>query len=150
LYGPNDNFDEVTSHVPAALMARLHQAKLNGMANVEIWGTGASFREFMHVDDLADACWFFLERKCRGQHINIGSGQEISIRNFAYLMAKTIGYEGEIYFDPTKPSGTPRKLLDLSFANSAGWRASIRLENGLSLTYDWFKTALENGDVRGL
>ena len=150
LYGPNDNFDEATSHVPAALMARLHHAKAAGKASVEIWGTGVSLREFMHVDDLADACWFFLESECQGRHINIGSGQEVSIHDFARLMAKTIGYEGEIHFDPTKPSGAPRKLLDTSFASSKGWRASIRLEQGLRLTYEWFKTALKNGDVRGL
>ena len=151
LYGPNDNYDLAYSHVPAALMRRLHEAKLNSAENVEIWGSGNVYREFMHVDDLADACWHFLQCKdVGGQLINIGTGKDLTIKNFAETMAKIIGYAGKLVFDNSKLEGTPRKLLDIAKANSLGWKSKISLDNGLEATYTWFKKAYSKGEVRGI
>lgn len=149
LYGPNDNFDRNTSHVPASLMRKFHEGKVRSLGEVVVWGTGTPRREFMHVDDLTNACWHMLDQDVGGQLINIGTGKDISIAEFAKLVAQIVGFEGEIVFDTTKPDGTPRKLLDVTRANSLGWRHQIELEDGLSRTYDWFVSALRNGGIRG-
>ena len=149
LYGPNDNYKFGDSHVPAALMRRFHEAKLSGINNVVVWGTGQPMREFMHVNDLASAIVFFLNKECRGELINIGTGSEISIKDFAELMAKIVGYEGKIDFDTSKPDGTPRKLLDIEKAKSFGWKSTIKLEEGLIATYEWFRMAYEKRGIRG-
>jgi GDP-L-fucose synthase len=150
LYGINDNFDYETSHVPAALMRRMHEAKLLKSNFIEIWGTGTPLREFMSVDDLAVACWYFLGKAFGGENLNIGTGQEISIREFAQLMAKVVGFDGELLFDESKPDGMPQKVLDVSKAGQQGWRATIELEEGLSRTYAWFEKAYSKGGLRGI
>jgi GDP-L-fucose synthase len=149
LYGPNDNFDEFASHVPAALMRKFHEAKINNEGEVVVWGTGTPRREFMHVDDMARACWYMLDQNVGGELINIGTGEDVTIAEFAALMAKVVGYEGKIVYDPSKPDGTARKLLDVSKAHSFGWRHQIQLEDGLRQTYAWFVDALARGEVRG-
>jgi GDP-L-fucose synthase len=149
LYGPNDNFHLKDSHVPAALMRRFHEAKVNNRSHVTVWGSGTPLREFMHVDDLADACWHFLNKYHKGELINIGTGKEISIKDFALILAKITGFDGEIIFDTEKPDGTPRKLLDIKKANSYGWVAKIQLVEGLNLTYNWFTEAYEKKEIRG-
>lgn len=149
LYGPNDNYDSFASHVPAALMRKFHEAKTTGAHSVEVWGSGRPRREFMHVDDMANACWYFLEKNVGGELINIGTGIDIEIREFALTMAKVVGFEGEIVFEPNKPDGTPRKWLDVTKAHSYGWHHRIGLEEGLEQTYSWFTEALSKGEVRG-
>lgn len=149
LYGPNDNFDIFTSHVPAALMRKFHSAKELGSDTVNVWGTGTPKREFLHVDDLARACWYLLDKGVAGELINIGTGIDVSIHQFARLMAKNVEFEGKIVFDDTKPDGTPRKLLDVSKVHSLGWNHQIELEDGMKQTYNWFLEALEKGEVRG-
>ena len=149
LYGQNDNYDLEASHVPAALMRRFHDAKEKGIAQVDIWGTGAPKREFMHVDDMASATWYMLEVGAPGELINVGTGEDITIRDFSILMAEVIGYEGKMNFDTTKPDGTPRKLLDVSKIHALGWRHKIELRAGLNQTYDWFKHAIKKGEIRG-
>ena len=149
LYGPYDNFDQDSSHVPAALMRKFHEAKINGDSEVILWGTGNPYREFMHVRDLAQACWYLLEQQVGGELINVGTGEDLTIANFAAIMANIVGFSGQINFDSSKPDGTPRKLLDVSKIHSYGWRHQIELENGLSKTYEWFVEALKRGEVRG-
>jgi len=138
LYGPGDNWDLVSSHVAAALMVKIHRAKLAAARTVEIWGTGAPRREFLHVDDCADACAFLLERYDGEEIVNVGVGADLTIRELAETLARVIGWSGEFVFDRAKPDGTPRKLVDVSRLNALGWRASIGLEDGLSRTYAWF------------
>jgi len=150
LYGQNDNFDPQTSHVPAALMLRFHEAKISRAGSVSIWGTGTPMREFMSVDDLASACWHFVGKPFGGQSINIGTGRETSIRQFAELMAKTVNFMGSLNFDSSKPDGAPRKILDISKAKQNGWTSTIELEEGLMRTYDWFLKAYSKGAVRGI
>jgi GDP-L-fucose synthase len=149
LYGPNDNFDEFASHVPAALMRKFHEAKINNEGEVVVWGTGTPHREFMHVDDMAQACWYMLDQDVGGELINVGTGEDVTIAEFAELMAKVVGFEGEIVFDNSMPDGTPRKLLDVNKAHSYGWKHRIELEDGLRQTYAWFVDALAKGEVRG-
>ena len=149
LYGPNDNFDKFASHVPAALMRKFHEAKINIEPEVVVWGTGTPRREFMHVDDMARACWYMLDQDVGGELINIGTGEDVTIAEFAELMAKVVGYEGKIVYDTSKPDGTPRKLLDVRKAHSYGWKHQIELEDGLRQTYAWFVDALAKGEVRG-
>ena len=149
LYGPNDNFSLEDGHVPAALMRRFHEAKIGGHLSVKVWGSGKPQREFMHVDDLANACWFLAKKNLGGELINVGTGVDIGIAEFAKLMASVVGYTGKIEFDSSKPDGSPRKLLDVSKVHSLGWQHKIRLEEGLSTTYKWFTDALEKGEVRG-
>jgi GDP-L-fucose synthase len=149
LYGPNDNFDKFAGHVPAALMRKFHEAKINNEPEVIVWGTGTPRREFMHVDDLARACWHMLDQNVGGELINIGTGEDVTISTFAELMAKVVGFEGRITYDKSKPDGTPRKLLDVSKAHSYGWKHQIELEGGLRQTYAWFVDALAKGEVRG-
>ena len=149
LYGENDNFDLAASHVPAALMRKFHDAKVSNQSEVVVWGTGTPRREFMHVDDMARACWFMLDKEVGGELVNIGTGEDISIAEFAVLMARVVGYEGKIVFDNSYPDGTPQKLLDVSKAHSYGWKHEIGLDVGLRQTYLWFVNALSKGEVRG-
>ena len=144
LFGPNDNFDLQTSHVPAAFIRRFHEAKTSKATHVTMWGTGTPRREFLHVDDLADACLTLLESYDSAETINIGSGSDISIAEFAALVAKVVGYEGEILWDTSKPDGMPRKLLDVSRLNALGWHPQISLERGLASTYRWYQKNLPN------
>jgi GDP-L-fucose synthase len=141
LYGPGDTYDPERSHVVPALILKLHRAKENGERTVEIWGTGTPRREFLHVDDLADALVFLMERYSEEQHVNIGSGADISIAELAALLAKVVGFEGEFRYAADKPDGMPRKLLDVSRLTALGWRPRIPLREGLEDAYGWF---LEN------
>ncbi len=138
LYGPGDNFHPEHSHVLPALIRRFHEAKEAGAPAVTIWGTGAALREFLHVDDLADALVFLMNRYSEESHINVGCGEDLSIRALAGLVAEAVGYTGAIRTDPAKPDGTPRKLLDVSRLTALGWRPSIPLREGLAQTYAWF------------
>jgi nucleoside-diphosphate-sugar epimerase len=147
LYGPGDNFDLEASHVIPALLRKFHEAMKQRQPFVEVWGTGAPRREFLHVDDLADACVFVMtlepavygsETEPMRSHLNVGTGMDVSIRELADLCRDVTGFQGEIRFDPTKPDGTPRKLLDVSRLNRLGWRAQTDLIAGLAETYAWF------------
>jgi len=139
LYGPNDNFDLETSHVLPALIRKFHEAKVNNKDEVVIWGTGKPKREFLHVDDLADALLFLMNNYNGDQFVNVGVGKDISIIELAELIKDIVGFEGEIVNDLSKPDGTPRKLLDVSRLNDIGWEAQISLEEGIKDTYQWFK-----------
>jgi GDP-L-fucose synthase len=141
LYGPNDNFDLTSAHVLPALMRKFHDAKVTGATDVEIWGSGTPYREFLHVDDLADACVYLMEHYDEELHINVGTGQDLQIGELAALIRDTVYPEAQIRFDPSKPDGTPRKLLDVSRLNALGWQASTSLADGIAGTYQWF---LEN------
>ncbi|MBM3620840.1 MAG: GDP-L-fucose synthase [Alphaproteobacteria bacterium] len=147
LYGPGDNFNLASAHVIPALMARIHAAKLADAPAVELWGTGTPLREFLHVDDLADALVFLLRRYSDEMHINIGSGEEISIGDLAATLTAVIGFGGALRYDRSKPDGTPRKLVDSSRLRSMGWRASTSLRDGLASTYAWYLRHV-GGDVR--
>lgn len=149
LYGPGDNFDLKNSHVPAALMRKFHDAKIANIPNVKIWGTGTPMREFMHVDDLADAIWFAFQNPPAENLINVGFGSEISIGDFAKKVAKVVRFEGLLEFDTSMPDGTPRKLLDSTKLFNMGWRPKISLESGLESTYKWFIENIGSGMVRG-
>lgn len=149
LYGSNDNFDLFSSHVPAALMRKFHEAKLVESETVKIWGDGSPQREFTHVDDLAAACWFFLGKNLGGEILNIGSGFEVSIKEFAELMKEVTGFKGSIEFDSNMPNGIPRKLLNSSKALAMGWSPKIALHQGLEATYSWFRGAYAEGHIRG-
>ena len=138
LYGPNDNFDLKTSHVLPALIRKFHEAKIKGLSEVEIWGTGSPRREFLHVDDLADACLFLMNNYNGSKIINIGVGKDQTIRELAEIIAGLTGFKGSIRFDTGKPDGTPVKRLDVSKINSIGWRARIGLEQGMAETYKWY------------
>lgn len=141
LYGPGDNFDPLNSHVLPALIRRFHEAKASELAEVVVWGTGTPLRELLHVDDLARAVVFCLDRYDAYEHINCGAGSDISIAGLAELVARIVGYRGTIAFDPSKPDGTPRKLLDSSRIAALGWKPEIGLEGGIAATYRWY---LEN------
>lgn len=138
LYGPGDNFDLETSHVVPALMRKAHEAKLAGSNTFTVWGSGKPLREFLHVDDLADALVFIAKQYTGELPINIGSGEELSIRELSHEIATVAGFEGQIIFDPSRPDGTPRKLVDSSRLCALGWKSGIPLRNGLESTYDWF------------
>jgi GDP-L-fucose synthase len=139
LYGPNDNYDLNNSHVLPALIRKFHEAKKKGEPSVTIWGTGKPRREFLHADDLADACFFLMQHYNEPGFINIGTGEDIEIGELAILIKKIVGYEGKIEHDRSKPDGTPRKLMDVSRLNKLGWRASISLEDGIRKVYEDFK-----------
>ncbi len=138
LYGPGDNFDPLNSHVIPGLMRRIHQARIDRDPEVVIWGTGTPRREFLHVDDLADACLFLMERYDESDIINVGVGEDLSIGELARVVARVVGYEGRLVFDPSYPDGTPRKLLDVGRLTRMGWQAQTALEAGLGETYAWF------------
>ena len=138
LYGPNDNFDLTSSHVLPALMRKFHDAKLEGRTAVEIWGSGTPRREFLHVDDLADCCAFLMDNYDGEEHINVGTGEDLTIRALAELVRDVVYPSAELVFDATKPDGTPRKLLDVSKLNDLGWHASTPLAEGIATTYQWF------------
>jgi len=139
LYGPGDNFDLQSSHVLPALIRKFHEAKARGDKSVDIWGTGTPRREFLHVDDLADAVVYLLQNYDGEPMVNIGWGEDVTIRELAEMVMSVIGYTGELAFDPTKPDGTPRKLLDVSRLHGLGWRPRISLNEGIAATYAWFK-----------
>ncbi len=138
LYGANDNFDLHTSHVLPAVMRKIHEAKLSGQKRVSLWGTGRPLREFLHVDDLADACLFILEHEPTQEVLNVGSGEEISIQELGNLIADTLNYQGSVMFDPSMPDGAPRKLLDSGRIFDLGWRPKISLRDGVQQTYNWY------------
>ena len=138
LYGPNDNYHPEHSHVLPALIRRFHEAKTENKPEVVIWGTGAPLREFLYVDDLADACLFLMNHYSGNETVNLGTGKEISIAGLAELVGRAVGYQGRITFDPSKPDGTPRKLLDVSKLTGLGWTYKTELEEGIALAYDDF------------
>ncbi|MFZ5427812.1 MAG: GDP-L-fucose synthase [Thermodesulfobacteriota bacterium] len=138
LYGPGDNFDLVNSHVLPALMRRFHEAKLAGAESVAVWGTGNAMREFLHVDDCARAIVFCMENYEGEGILNVGTGQDVTIRQLAETVARVVGFEGRLVFDASKPDGTPRKLLDITRITALGWKPSIGLEEGVATTYRWF------------
>ncbi len=140
LYGINDNFDLQNSHVLPALIRKFHEAKQDKASNVIMWGTGTPRREFLYVDDLADACVFLMQHYNDELHVNVGTGEDIEIRELAAMVKKTVGYEGEIVNDASKPDGTPRKLLDVSLLHSLGWKHRTSLEAGIRTVYDWYVT----------
>lgn len=139
LYGPGDNFHPENSHVIPALMRRFHEGKRQGSTQVDIWGTGTPRREFLHVDDLADALLFLMKHYNEPEHINVGTGEDVTIRELAVMMAQVVDYAGSICFDSSRPDGTPRKLLDVSKIKALGWRADTSLYRGLAETYMWFQ-----------
>jgi len=143
LYGPNDNYDLKNSHVLPALIRKFHEAKINNSSFVQIWGTGKPKREFMHVDDLAEACFFLMENYNEPGFINIGVGEDISINDLAKLIQEIVGFQGELKFDTTKPDGTPRKLMDITRLEKSGYKAKISLKEGISSVYEIFKTRYE-------
>ena len=138
LYGPNDNFDLETSHVLAALLRKAHEAKSRNENKLIVWGTGESRREFLHVDDLAAACLLLLEKYDSAEIINIGSGEDVTIRELAKLVCDVVGFDGELVWDKTKPDGTPRKLLDVTRIRVLGWQPTIPLRKGIEQTHEWF------------
>ncbi len=138
LYGPGDNFDLLSSHVLPALIRKFHEGKVNGSASVEIWGTGKPFREFLYVDDMADACCFLMENYDEPEIINIGTGKDISIADLAMLIKKVVGFAGEIVYDNSRPDGTPKKLIDVTRLTKLGWTSSTSLKEGIRKTYDWY------------
>jgi GDP-L-fucose synthase len=147
LYGPNDNFDLATSHVLPALLRKVHDAKIEGRDHVDVWGSGNPRREFLHVDDLADATIFALRHYAGESHLNVGTGSDVTIRELAETIAQVVGWDGELRFDPSMPDGAPRKLLDVARLAELGWTARVRLEDGLSYTYRWFLDHVD--DARG-
>lgn len=149
LYGPGDNFDLRSSHVLPALMRKFHEAKVRGVGGVEIWGTGSARREFLHVDDLADACLFLMERYEGKSHLNIGTGIDHSIGELATMIRDVVYPGADMFFDTTKPDGMPRRVLDVTAITELGWKADIGLQDGLETTYRWFLSAMENPDEAG-
>ncbi len=145
LYGINDNFSLENSHVLPALIRKFHEAKLAGAPSVTVWGSGTPLREFLNVDDLADACLYLMDHYEGNEFFNVGSGQEIRILELAELVKRVTGYQGEVLLDPSKPDGTPRKVTDISRILSTGWRPKIDLETGIRRTYEWFCEQYEAG-----
>ena len=139
LYGPHDNFDLQTSHVIPALIRKFHEAKENGAPSVNVWGTGTPKREFLYVDDLADACIFLMKNYADSKIVNIGTGIGATIRELAEKIQQVVGYQGSVDFDTSKPDGTPVKVNDISYLHSLGWKAKIDLQTGLKLTYEWYR-----------
>jgi len=139
LYGPNDNFDLASSHVLPALIRKFHEAKKNNVPSVVMWGTGKPRREFLHADDLADACFYLMQNYNEPGLVNVGVGEDLEIGELAMLIKKIVGYEGEIKHDLSKPDGTPRKLMDVTKLHNLGWKAAISLEEGIRKVYEDFK-----------
>jgi len=150
LYGPGDNFDPETSHVAPGMMHKMHVAKEQGLPEVELWGTGNPKREFLHVDDLADASCFLMDNYSKESPINIGTGKDLSIRELAELMKDVTGFGGSLSFDASKPDGTPRKLVDTKKVNELGWYAQTRLSEGLLQTYEWYQSNLATNAKEGM
>ena len=148
LYGPNDNFDLTSSHVLPAMIRKFHDAKEEGRSEVTVWGTGSPRREFLHVDDLADACVFLMQNYNDASHINVGTGEDVSIRELAEMVRRIVHPKATIVWDSTKPDGSPRKLLDVSRLHALGWRHRIALGEGIESTYDWFLT--HRAELRGV
>lgn len=144
LYGPHDNYDLKGSHVMPAMIRKFHEAKVNGAKTVELWGTGTPLREFLYVDDMADACVFLLENYSGEQHVNIGTGVEITIKELAQTVKAVVGFEGEIVWNKDMPDGTPRKLTDVTKLHALGFRHKIELEEGVKLAYEWFKDNVDS------
>lgn len=144
LYGPHDNYDLQGSHVMPAMIRKFHEAKVSGSPSVELWGSGTPLREFLYVDDMADACVFLLENYSGEQHVNIGTGKEVTIRQLAETVQKVVGYQGEIIWNKDMPDGTPRKLTDVTKLHGLGWRHKVELEEGVHLAYDWFKENVDS------
>ncbi len=138
VFGPGDNYDLMTSHVPAALIVKAHQAKINNEASVEVWGTGTPKREFMYIDDLADGLVYLMKNYSDLQHVNIGSGQEVTIRELAEIIFRAVGYEGNIVFNRSMADGPPRKLIDSGLLRDLGWSATTALDKGFADSYDWY------------
>lgn len=150
LYGPNDNFDLMSSHVLPALIRKMHEGKVKGLPEVVIWGTGKPLREFLHVDDMAEACVFLMESYSGNEFFNIGTGQDISIKDLAEMIRNIVGFRGKLVFDETKPDGMFRKVLDISKITRLGWKPKISLHDGIKQTYEWYvkteaKDTLEHG-----
>ncbi len=139
LYGPNDNYDLNNSHVLPALIRKFHTAKNEGTDHVEVWGTGSPMREFLHVDDLADACYFLMQNYSEKMFVNVGTGEDLTIKALAEMVKEIVGYQGELRWNTTKPDGTPRKLMDVSRLHQLGWKHSIALHQGISAVYNEFK-----------
>jgi GDP-L-fucose synthase len=139
LYGPNDNYDLQNSHVLPAMIRKFHEAKLENKQTVELWGTGTPMREFLHADDLADACYFLMQSYDDSTLVNIGTGVDVTIKELAETIQKTVGYEGEIYWNTEKPDGTPRKLMDVSKLHNLGWQHKINLKEGIEMVYEDYK-----------
>jgi GDP-L-fucose synthase len=142
LYGPGDNFDPDSSHVIPALIRKAHEAKIAGRSELVIWGSGSPRREFLHVDDAADALVHLMTHYAGDEHVNVGSGRDLTILEVAALIARVVGFSGNVVTDPSKPDGTPRKLLDTSKLTSLGWQPRVGLEEGLASTYEWFRSRL--------
>ncbi len=147
LYGPNDNYDLNSSHVLPALVRKFHEAKMNNSEFVELWGSGSPKREFLHADDLADACVYLMDKYNEQGLVNVGTGEDLSILELAQLIQKIVGYEGELRFDSSKPDGTPRKLMDVNKLHSMGWKARIGLEEGIRAVYEEYKKKATTADV---
>ena len=143
LYGPNDSYHLENSHVFPAMIRKIHEAKIRGDFEIKLWGTGSPYREFLHVDDLASACMFLMENYNDSEIINVGSGEDLTIKDLSILMKKNIGYDGDITFDASKPDGTPKKLLDVSKLHSLGWKHTIELEEGIRETYKDYLNSLK-------
>lgn len=139
LYGPNDNFDLNSSHVMPALIRKFHEAKVNNKDFVEVWGTGRPLREFLHVDDMADGCVFLMENYDGEEHVNIGTGKEVTIKQLAETIKEIVGFTGKLKFNTDKPDGTPRKLLDVSKLEGLGWKYKVELKDGIKSSYEWFR-----------
>ncbi|MBQ3627282.1 MAG: NAD-dependent epimerase/dehydratase family protein, partial [Synergistaceae bacterium] len=148
LYGPGDNFEINNSHVMPAMLRKFHEAKINKAENVILWGTGTPRREFLHVDDLADACVFLMQNYNEDKIVNIGTGEDLEIRELANIIKDITGFDGKIIWDDSKPDGTPRKLLDVSLLHSLGWRHKINLHDGIKSAYNAFLDELANGSLR--
>lgn len=145
LYGPNDNYDIKNSHVLPAMIRKFHEAKMENNPSVELWGTGTPMREFLHVDDLAEACTFLMENYNEPGHLNIGVGEDISIKDLAELIKNIVGYTGDIFWNTNQPDGTPRKLMDVSKINALGWKAKISLEDGIQKVYEHYDYEVKKG-----
>jgi len=150
LYGPGDNFDLEASHVIPALIRKFHEAKQTGQATVEIWGSGKPRREFLHVDDLASACVHLMKRYDGAEHVNVGTGVDVSIRELAETISAVVYPDAELKFDSTRPDGMPRKVLDIGRLYDTGWESSIALDEGIGSTYAWFAENFEYGSLRGI
>jgi GDP-L-fucose synthase len=147
LYGPWDTFDFANAHVIPALLRKIHDAKISNAPEIVVWGTGTPRREFLHVDDLADAALHLIGNYNEKEPVNVGTGNDITIAELAGIISEVIGFEGSVRFDTSKPDGTPRKLLDVSRLTSLGWRSAIGVRDGIASTYTWFKEALTSGAI---